>query len=190
MSQAYFEDQVFETIDFSPNGLVEKEYEGCTFVNCNFSNADLSNARFIECQFKGCNLSMAKMIKTVLNDVSFRDCKMLGLNFEHCSEFLLTVKMENCTLDLSSFFKRKLKNTHFKNCSLKEVDFIEADLTSSVFDSCDMSGAKFENTILEKADLATSYNYTIDPEMNRVKKAKFSLAGVAGLLAKYDIVIE
>ena len=51
-------------------------------------------------------------------------------------------------------------------------------------------GAAFENTILEKADFRTSFNYSIDPGKNRIKKAKFSLAGIAGLLEKYDIEID
>ena len=69
-------------------------------------------------------------------------------------------------------------------------DFTEADLTNSVFDNCDLAGAKFEKTILEKADLRTSHNYSIDPEINKIKKAKFSVHGITGLLDKYDIEIE
>jgi hypothetical protein len=38
--------------------------------------------------------------------------------------------------------------------------------------------------------LRTSYNYSINPEVNRIKKAKFSTTGIAGLLHKYDIEIE
>jgi hypothetical protein len=53
-----------------------------------------------------------------------------------------------------------------------------------------LTGARFENTIIEKADLRTSYNYSIDPENNRIKKAKFSLAQIAGLLDKYNIEID
>ncbi|MGB5462457.1 MAG: pentapeptide repeat-containing protein, partial [Aureibaculum sp.] len=34
------------------------------------------------------------------------------------------------------------------------------------------------------------YNYSIDPEKNPIKKAKFSQDGIGGLLDKYDIVIE
>jgi fluoroquinolone resistance protein len=44
--------------------------------------------------------------------------------------------------------------------------------------------------LLEKADFRTAYNYSIDPEKNRIKKAKFSIFGVTGLLDKYDIEIE
>jgi len=50
--------------------------------------------------------------------------------------------------------------------------------------------ATFENTALEKVDLRTGFNYSINPEINRIKKAKFSLQGVLGLLDKYDIEIE
>jgi hypothetical protein len=53
-----------------------------------------------------------------------------------------------------------------------------------------MERATFDQTILEKVDFRTSYHYSIDPEVNRIKKAKFSILGVAGLLGKYDIEIE
>jgi fluoroquinolone resistance protein len=59
-----------------------------------------------------------------------------------------------------------------------------------VFDNCDLTRATFDRSVLEKADFRTSYNYSIDPENNKIKKAKFSLLGVSGLLDKYDIAIE
>ena len=69
------------------------------------------------------------------------------------------------------------------------MDFTETDLTDAVFDECDLSKAIFENTILEKVDLSTSINFNIDPERNRLKKAKFSAENIVGLLEKYDLVI-
>jgi hypothetical protein len=50
--------------------------------------------------------------------------------------------------------------------------------------------AIFSQTNLEKADFTTAFNYQIDPEQNRMKKARFSPEGIAGLLVKYKIVIE
>ncbi|MBN1650376.1 MAG: pentapeptide repeat-containing protein [Bacteroidales bacterium] len=76
------------------------------------------------------------------------------------------------------------------NCNLQEVDFTEADLSASHFDNCDLSGAHFENSKLQKADFRSAFNYRIDPELNRIKKAKFSLTEIGGLLYKYDIEIE
>ena len=115
---------------------------------------------------------------------------MLGLQFNDCNPFGFSVSFLNCNLGHASFFKAKLKNTVLKNCHLSETDFTECDLTGSVFDNCDLAGAVFDNSNLEKTDFRTSHNYAIDPEINRIKKAKFGLPGVLALLNKYDIVIE
>ncbi|MCG6915387.1 pentapeptide repeat-containing protein, partial [bacterium BMS3Abin03] len=68
-------------------------------------------------------------------------------------------------------------------------DFSECDLSSSVFENCDLARAIFANSVIEKADFRTSYNFSIDPEINRIKKDKFSSSNVIGLLDKYDIEI-
>ena len=190
MNQLQIEAQSFVAKDFSNEPLAAEAYENCTFIHCSFTNADLSNIRFIECVFNDCDLSNAKLHRTTFNDIKFIGCKLLGLHFENCSEFLFTVFFENCTIDFSSFYKRSLKKTAFINSSVKEVDFTGADLTGSTFDNSDLAKVLFENTILEKADLRNAYHYSIDPEINRIKKAKFSVAGIAGLLTKYDILIE
>jgi uncharacterized protein YjbI with pentapeptide repeats len=82
------------------------------------------------------------------------------------------------------------QKNRFQNSQLQEADFAEADLASAVFDNCNLAQAIFDHTTLEKADFRTAYNYSIDPETNRVKKAKFSISGISGLLDKYDIDIE
>ena len=130
------------------------------------------------------------MTKTALRDIKFKECKMLGLHFENCSQFGLSFSIDNCNLTHSSFYQTKLKKTVFKNSQFHEADFVECDLTSCVFDNCDLTRAAFENTIIEKADFRSSFNYSINPETNRVKKAKFSLSGIVGLLDKYDIEID
>jgi len=186
----YTEDKTFDKVDFTEKPLAKGEYESCTFLHCNFSNSDLSGIRFLDCAFTGCNCSLAKLVKTVFGDIKFRDCKMLGLRFDTCDKFGFSIHLESCNLDNSSFFQVKLVKTVFKNTQLRELDFTEADLTGSVFDNWDLAGAVFENTIIEKADFRTSYNFSIDPEINKVKKAKFSLYGLPGLLNKYGIEIH
>lgn len=189
MAKDYITDRVYEKIDFTVNGLPDADFEGCRFFHCNFSGADLSGYNFTECEFKDCNLSSAKIIQTTFNDARFSDCKMMGLHFKNANEFLFTVSFENCILNISSFYKRKMKKTVFSRCSLQEADFTETDLTEVSFNECDLQLAKFEHTVLEKADLRTSYNYSIDPALNKVRKARFSLPGVLRLLDKYDIII-
>jgi fluoroquinolone resistance protein len=183
-------DETFTNIDYTQMPLLKGEYEGCKFLNCDFSNADLSEIKFSECELVACNLSLAKLVNTALREVRFKECKMLGLRFDQCNTLGLAIGFEQCTLNHSSFYKIKLKKTIVKNSQLHEVDFTECDLTGSIFDTCDLMRATFENTILEKADLRTSFNYSIDPEINRLKKSKFSLPAVLGLLYKYDIEID
>jgi len=115
---------------------------------------------------------------------------MLGLLFEDCNKFGLSFSFDNCILNHCSFYKTKLKKIIFKHCQLQETDFTESDLTGAIFNECDLFNAKFDNTILEKADFKTAYNYSIDPEINKIKQAKFSVHGIAGLLHKYNIIIE
>lgn len=190
MERTYIQDKVFQKQDFTANQLPVADYENCVFTNCDFSDTDLSQRVFLECEFNSCNLTTANLTNTGLKNARFKDCKLLGLHFENCDQFLFEIDVENCFLNLSSFYKVKLKKTRFKSANLSEVDFTGADLTNASFDNCDLAGARFENTVLEKADFRTARNYSIDPELNKIKKAKFSIQGIAGLLVKYDIEIE
>ncbi|MFC3160186.1 pentapeptide repeat-containing protein [Chryseobacterium arachidis] len=102
----------------------------------------------------------------------------------------MSFRFEGCLLNNSIFYKTNIKKTLFKNSKLTEVDFAECDLSNSVFSHCDFAGAVFDRTNLEKADFRTSMNYSIDPSQNRLKKAKFSLSEILGLLRQFDIEID
>ena len=106
--EIYIEDKEFEKMVFTEKPLKKGEYEYCTFSNCDFSNSDLTQIIFSECEFINCNLSMVKLTETVLRNVKFKDCKMLGLNFENCNEFGFEMSFENCVLNHCIFYKVKL----------------------------------------------------------------------------------
>lgn len=190
MSQAFTQDQIFDKIDFTKEPLAKGEYENCMFTNCNFEETNLNDIKFIDCNFQDCNWSLVQLNGTVLREVKFKDCKMLGLQFESCNDFGLSLSFENCHLNHSTFFQMNIKKTIFRNCQLREIDFSESNLSNVIFDNCDLAQAIFINTVLDKADFRTAYNYSIDPESNRLKKAKFSILGISGLLDKYDLIIE
>lgn len=83
-----------------------------------------------------------------------------------------------------------MTRTIFKNSSLKNVDFTETDLTKSLMINCDLTDTIFDRTVLKEADLSSALNFIIDPELNNIRKAKFSVQGLAGLLVKYGIEVE
>ncbi len=133
---------------------------------------------------------MAKVTHAGMSTVAFLNCKVVGVDFSRCLPLLFAVSFEKCSLDYSIFIKNRLKKTKFKECSIREADFTEADLTGASFDNCDLSNTLFCRTNLSQADFRTSRNYSINPELNTVRKAKFSFSGIAGLLRQYDIIIE
>ncbi len=186
MSENYIFDVSFTKID----SLIHKEYEQCSFTNCNFENQDLSGIQFIDCFFTECNLSLVKTNATAFRNVHFTDCKLLGIRFDTCNSFGLSFQFDQCQLNHCSFFNRKITQTIFRDSQLEGVDFSECDLSGALFDNCNLQHAVFDQTQLDKADFRTAYNYSINPEINRMKKTAFSVAGIAGLLDKYDIIIE
>jgi len=125
-----------------------------------------------------------------LRDVTFRNCKLLGLQFSNCKEFLFSVNFSDCQLELASFYKMEMVGTSFLNCQLQEADFTETNLTSANFDGSDLSKAIFDRTNLEKADFRMAQGFVIDPEQNRVRKAKFSKENVIGLLYGFGVKVE
>ncbi|MBC7848635.1 MAG: pentapeptide repeat-containing protein [Chitinophagaceae bacterium] len=190
MDRSYLEDKKFDKTNFAEEPLIQGDYEACQFISCDFTAIDLSNFHFIDCSFQGCNLSMVNIAGTAFRDISFDLCKLVGLHFENADPFSFSVSFKSCSLNLSSFYKLKLKNMKFEHSNLQETDFTLADLTNASFIECDLLNAKFENTILEKADFRSAYNYSIDPTQNKIKKAKFSVPGIIGLLDRFDIIIS
>jgi uncharacterized protein YjbI with pentapeptide repeats len=133
---------------------------------------------------------MVNLNQTALKDISFKDSKLLGVSFEKCNDFLFTINFKDCDLTLSSFYKCDLAKTKFINCNLHDANFSEADLNNAVFGESDLTNAIFEKTNLEKTDFRTAINFSINPELNRISKSKFSMSGIMGLLDRYDLDIE
>lgn len=190
MESKLYQNQTFESIDYSEQSLVNTEFANCKFINCNFSKSDLSHIDFMDSTFKNCNLSLAVLRNTGLKNIRFIGCKLMGLDFSACNSFLFAMNFEDCILDYSTFIYKKLKKTNFTDCSLKEADFSNTDLSLAIFKNCDLSGATFVESILEKTDFRTSRNYAFDPSENRIKGTKVSQAALAGLLGKFDLSIE
>ena len=184
------EDKIFDNIDFTKAVFEKAEHESCEFIQCNFLQVDLSKTVFINCTFKNCDLSLAKVYQVLLRDIKFLDCKLSGWQFSDINSFGLSVSFDRCVLTNASFYSTPLKNSKLKDVLLKEVDFTAADLTGTVFDQCDFTNAIFDQTNLEKVDLRTSFNYSIDINKNKVKKSKHSKTGALGLLDSLNVVVE
>lgn len=184
------ENQKFDKTGQQPIALESGEYRDCTFNNCDFSNADFTDCLFSDSEFAGCNLSLANLTRTGFREVRFINCKLLGLHWEDCNSLIYNLSFDHCTLDFSSFYNLNLRETVFRHSSLKESDFTDADLSRAVFESCDLDRTIFYHTNLEKADFRSARFFNIDPEQNRIRRAKFSASSLPGLLKKFDLEID
>jgi uncharacterized protein YjbI with pentapeptide repeats len=167
----------------------QPEFEQCRFVGSDFSGADLTNKRFIDCLFERCNLSLATLAGAAFQQVTFRECKLSGVQFSACRDMLFEIELAHCQLPYASFHGKRMRGTRFTHCVLNDVDFSYTDLTEAVFQECTLTGAIFEQTQLTAADFTTATGFLIAPDSNSVKKARFSLEGLPGLLSKYDIIV-
>jgi uncharacterized protein YjbI with pentapeptide repeats len=183
-------DSEFTNIIYEENAIRYKEYEECIFRNCDFSACDFTGVMFVECTFFDCNFKDTKINYVSLREVQFIKCNFTAVNFAMTDQVIYNFNFTDCLLDYAQFYALKLKKMHFINCSMVAVDFMGSDLSEVLFDNCNLRRSVFIDTKLEKADFYTSYDYIIDPEKNKVKKAVFSSDGLKGLLKKYDIVVK
>jgi uncharacterized protein YjbI with pentapeptide repeats len=190
MRPDYILDQEFKDQIFDDTNTKFKDFENCTFYNCDFRNCTFQTVAFIDCNFFDCNFQETKVNYVSLRGVFFTRCNFTSVNFAMTDQVIYEFHFKDCLLDYSKFYALKLKKMQFINCSMISVDFMGSDLTEVLFDNCNLRRAVFINTIANKADFSTSYDYAFDPDKNKIKKAIFSTDGLKGLLEKYDLVIK
>lgn len=180
--------ETLTAIDFSNQNTEREDYESCEFLNCTFT--DVSNLNFVNCLFRNCNLSNMKANNTKLQEIEFADCKLLGINFSRARDFAFEISCKNCNLDYVSFDSKKMNKSSFENCKMHGINFTRADLSKATFIDCDFFESVFNNTNLSGVDFTKAKQFSIDPSMNNVKKAKFLIHDLPCLLEKFDLIIE
>jgi uncharacterized protein YjbI with pentapeptide repeats len=190
MSSDYIVNEEYNAIFFLEADIKFKEFENCTFHHCDFTDCTFQTVAFVDCNFFECNFKDTKINHVSLRGVWFTKCDFTAVNFAMTDQVIYEFHFKDCLLDYTKFYALKLKKMQFINCSMIAVDFMASDLTEVLFDNCNLRRAVFIDTIANKADFSTSYDYTINPEKNKLKKAIFSVEGLKGLLEKYDLIIK
>lgn len=184
------EEKAFKSEDFSKSVLDNHVFHQCSFTQCNFSECLLRNAKFCFCTFTECNLSLVKLEGARLQDVQFVNCKIVGAEFFKCEKTFFSPSFKNCFLHYCNFSDLNMKKVTFDGSKLRENHFTNTCLSGADFRSVDLSGTVFHNCDLTKADFTGASQYDIDPQTNKIKKAKFSLPEAVRLLNGFDITIE
>ncbi|MEH6445642.1 MAG: pentapeptide repeat-containing protein [Oceanospirillaceae bacterium] len=183
--------QQFKKISGVSNFFSTLTFEDCRFESCDFSEASFNNCQFLECDFVNCNFSLAKFKGTRLQETTFNECKLLGIDWTliNWPSVVLDslVSFERCVLNDSSFYGLTLQRLKLLDCRCYEVDFREGDFNHANFSHSDFTRSLFSRTNLTAANFSEALNYDIEIENNRIKGAKFSRYEAVRLLNSLEI---
>lgn len=170
--------------------IPQEDIANIHFIWIDFSKANFSSKNFQSCKFEKCNLSNVILKDTTLNDVNFHNCKMMGLSFVDITQMLSHFNFYDCNISLCSFFWLSLKWTSFEDCQVIETVFTNTHLENANFSYCDLEKSTFTRCNLTNTDFRGSYNFSIDPTINKLKKTKFTRENSIWLLSHLDIEVE
>ncbi|MCP3967235.1 MAG: pentapeptide repeat-containing protein [Lentisphaerae bacterium] len=189
-ADSIYEDETFKQINATGLVFGKKEFFGCTFKNCDFSKSNLTNAVFEDCTFNSCNLSLCNVLNTSFRMIEFKHCKLTGIDFCDVNTFSLDIKFYNSRVQMCSFSDLDLKGGCFKFCQIFESDFFGTNLQKVSFQNSDLAQSKFQDVNLEKANLKGAKNYQINPLINIINGAIFSLPEAISLLNAFEIKLD
>lgn len=193
-SGASYEDQSFERLKLEHIGLDSAIFLDCRFTGCSFVEAVLHACRFQRCSFIDCDLSLVDISGSQFASVVFEDSKLVGIDWTraHRPEHMLgqPLQFTRCMLNHGTFIGLDMKGTQIVDCLAHEVDFRESNLSQAVFSGTDLQGSLFADSDLRAADLRSARNYLINPAINKLSGARFSLPEALALLYALDIELD
>ncbi len=184
-----FCDQSFSELEVRDQLFRETIFENCTFLRLRFVDSAFVRCRVIDCTFEECDLSNLSLENSEIRSPVFKDCKLVGVNWTAAAS-VMHPEWTGCVLNYGNFGGLDLRKAKMKSCHAREADFADTNFTDTDLRATDFTGARFASTNLTKADLRQATNYSIRPDSNKLKGAKFSLPEATLLLYGMDIVLE
>lgn len=179
----------FDGLDLAEAVIGDREFDECVFRRCSLRYAKLTDCTVTDTTFEDCELSLVDLTDTRFVDCVFVDCKLAGVDWTRVrfSRLGTSMTFRGCTLENSVLGGLDLRRWSFVDCVLRHVDFAESCLTDCDFAGSDLGGATFNQTDLKRAQLQSAFDYRIDPMINDVRGAYFSLPEAGALLRPFDI---
>lgn len=169
--------------------VARASYERCRFEKCTLTGARFVDARFTDCVFVGCELTTLGVAGTSLTNVTFTNCRAMGVDWTAAHLLTFSVTFDRCRLDNSMFGGMRLKGLVVSDCSLRGVDFTGCDLTNARFPKSDLGGALVHHATLKGADFSDARGFAFDARTNKAGKTRVSLETAAQMLAEMGLVV-
>ena len=183
----------YENRTFPTQGVADlrgAQFENCTFVEIDFSEATLQGAHFQDCLFQRCDLSRANLTGAQIQGVIFESCRLMGVNWSAAVGLLLAFHFVDCNAGFSIFHGVDLRGCQFSTSKLAQSDFQQSDLSGLSFEGCDLSGASFIGTRLHRADFSGARGVFLEPARCALKDTRLDMASALGVLAAQGIVMS
>ncbi len=188
-----FIDRSFKRVIYAGKVVKGKTFQDCTFANCSFQESTFQNCKFRDCTFSDCNLRLVHVPGSSFRETEFKKSTLTGVNWVEGSwsksGLLESIGFVDCDVSYNNFLGLALAKTVLTKCVAKNADFAEADLSEATLSETDFTEARFLHTNLSKADFTNARNYAIDPSLNTLKEAKFSLPEAVNLLRCMNIIL-
>jgi len=167
----------------------DSEYFDCEFIGLDLRDVNLSGCIFNDSIFKSCNLSNVSLTNSSLSEISFKNCKMLGFNFNTLRS-INNLKFYDSNLSFCILNSMKIRDVEFINCKLDDSDFSEGKFESISFEKSKLSGVNFSNSNLLNCNFSLASDYYIDPRFTKIKGSTFSMPEALSLLNSFEIKID
>ena len=190
---AYYE-ETFSKLVIKDECIEHIEFQGCQFNQCKFMGVAFNKVTFIDCDFDACDLSLATFKGCKFSEVSFKNANLAGINWTELNWPLVKLTsplyFHSSNISHSSFYSLDLTDLIIEDCKAHDVDFRETNLNHASFVGSDLQNSLFMHTNLKQADFTNATNYSIDPQINSITQARFSVPEVMSLLNYFDIKIN
>ncbi len=190
-SASQYVEEHFTKLDITDSQIDNTEFEECEFSDCDLSHSVFKGCKFINCRFTRCNLSLIKIPQSRFAETTFRECKMVGIDWTRAQwssyQFHPELKFYQCILNDSSFLGLNLHEVVMEECKAHDVDLRETQLNNAHLTYCDFTHSLFGRTNLSGADLSESVNFNIDVLDNNLSNATFSRYEALNLLESLGI---
>jgi fluoroquinolone resistance protein len=189
LNGSYYENEKFAGLNLDNCVLYDVEFYNCEFRNVVLINGKLKSCRFEQCSFSNSDLSLVTIADSSFSDVSFENCKLIGINWTKIG-LPFKIGFNNCKINDSVFAGMDLRSISIVSCDVHNVDFEKCNMSKSTLTGSDFLNTTFGGANLSFADLTDARNYRINPTQTNIKKAKFSQPEVFALLDPWDIEID
>jgi len=169
--------------------LSGKELARCTFRRCKLPESRWSRTKLEDCLFEDCDLTGMAPQELALRGVAFKGTKLMGVDWTDLGK-LPDVSFERCDLRYASFVKQRLRATRFVGCVAREASFLEVDLTEADFTDSDLTGSTIRGCSLGKTNFSRATGVFFEPQHNKVKGVRISLAAAVLLAQSFGMVVE